>query len=86
MVGAGGSEETFLRSTLHGLTCVVLARDEGPRGGSAALGLFGAEQGWPKPGKQGTDESERILANLDETERTGQKRAKNGHFWQKRAK
>ena len=55
------------------------------------------DQGWPKPGKQGTDESEQILANLDETEQTGQKtgilvkngakkRAKETEPWQNRAK
>ena len=35
-------------------------------------------QGCPKPVKQGTDKSERILANLDETERIGHNRAKAG--------
>ena len=45
-------------------------------------GLVGPE-GCPKPGQQGTNKSEQILANLDETERTGRtvpNRAKNGHF------
>ena len=36
-------------------------------------------QGWPKPGKQGMNESERILANLDETEQTG----RSGRNWAK---
>ena len=32
------------------------------------------DQEWLKPVKQGTDESEQILANLDKTEQTGQKK------------
>ena len=39
-------------------------------------------QWWPKPGKQGTNETERILVNLDKTERTGQ----NGQNWAKPGK
>ena len=35
---------------------------------------FGSNQGYPKTGKRGTNESERILANLDKTEQTGQDR------------
>ena len=43
-------------------------------------------QGWPKPGTQGTDKSQRILANLDKTERTGRNGLKTGIFRQKRGK
>ena len=32
--------------------------------------MLNAYQGCPKPGKQGTNKSEQILANLDETETT----------------
>ena len=48
-------------------------------------GLVGPE-GCPKPGQQRTNKSEQILANLEESEQTGQtvpNRAKNGHFRQK---
>ena len=46
-------------------------------------------QGWPKPGKQGTDESEQILSNLDETDepgKTGETGQKTGNFRQKQGK
>ena len=40
--------------------------------------LYTLHQRCPKPGKQGTNKSEQILANLDETERIRQNRAKTG--------
>ena len=41
-----------------------------------------SDQWWPKPGKQGTNKTEQILVNLDETKRTGQ----NGQNWAKPGK
>ena len=43
------------------------------------VGIGPPVQGWPKPGKQGTINSERILANLDKTKQTG----RNGQNWAK---
>ena len=40
--------------------------------------LYTLHQRCPKPGKQGTNKSEQILANLDETEQIRQNRAKTG--------
>ena len=47
-------------------------------GEKSCLPLWHQYQGCPKPGKQGTNKFERILANLGKTEQTGQN-------WQKTA-